>query len=110
MNIRIVFALFAIVTAPLCHPIYAQKWDAKIRGSWISKNNEAIELVTSNKVIDIVVSSKAKSCIKVAANFLASDIEKITGKKPKIRTKAKENHASIFLATYGEKHIPKVII
>ncbi|QBG47009.1 hypothetical protein EGM51_06225 [Verrucomicrobia bacterium S94] len=83
---------------------WAQEWNAPVRGSWIA--DTGLTLVGKDRVADIVVSPDAHSCVKQAAKFLASDIEKITGQKPDIVPKVRNNKPFIRLATAGSDRVP----
>ncbi|AUP78823.1 glycosyl hydrolase 115 family protein [Flavivirga eckloniae] len=92
--------------------LLAQHWQEPVRGAWLHDSgieNEGVVLVEDNRVVDIVVSSNTNSAVKQAALFLASDIEKITGKKPEIVSKSNTENPAIHLVTLGEGVIPKEI-
>ncbi|WP_139959857.1 hypothetical protein [Flavicella sediminum] len=109
MKLKFIFLVSIFMFTNLLN---AQSWESVVRGSWVEKgslNTKSIALVDASKLVDIIVSSKEHSCVRQAAFFLAADIEKITGKKPKIRTKARKGKSAIHLSTYGAKNIPNEV-
>lgn len=84
----------------------AQEWEGQVRGSWISNDQEGLELVKEKTVVDIVVSKNANPNVKQAAIFLASDLEKVTGQKPAIVSAIPKEKPFIKLATVGKDKVP----
>ena len=76
-------------------------WSAPVRGSWVSEDGKGLSLWNA----DIVVDAQAHSCVKQAAEFLAQDLEKITGKRPGIIHRPGKK-PFIRLATLGQTETP----
>ncbi|MFK7863816.1 MAG: hypothetical protein AB8B95_06255 [Pseudohongiellaceae bacterium] len=91
--------------------LHAQSWDQIKRGAWLGEADSAENLVLVNDrfVADIVISPEAHSAVRQAAEFLAADIEKISGKKPRIRTSSTSGVPTINFATAGRSPIPPQI-
>jgi hypothetical protein len=84
-------------------------WEAVLRGSWLQEDTSAannLMLVGKGRVCEIVVGRNENSAVKQAAEFLAGDIEKISGVKPPIVGVPSKNVVSIRLATIGTSEIP----
>ncbi|WP_075589832.1 glycosyl hydrolase 115 family protein [Labilibacter marinus] len=104
--------LYLILLLVSFSDVLAQGWDEPIRGSWVldeKQSDSTFVLVSNNELVDIVVSSKEKSCVLQAAKFLASDIQKITGQKPNIIDKPVKGKKSIRLVTLGNVAVGKTI-
>lgn len=84
----------------------------QIRGSWIRKGkiqDGDVILSQNSKVCQIVVTPGENSAVQQAAQFLANDIEKISGSRPSIVRKSDGKYSAIHLVTYGKSTIPKEI-
>src|SRR5438874_2324737 len=96
---RVVLAIVVLVLAPTA---LAQEWSQLLRGSWVREGpaqaDDAI-IADGNGVCDIVVPDSENSAVKQAAAFLAGDIEKITGKRPAIVAKSRDEHRGINIYT-----------
>jgi hypothetical protein len=90
---------FAILV--LCSIASGQQWTDRVCGSWVGDKNtkERVVLVDGDNVCEIVVAAEEQSPVQQAARFLASDIEKISGKRPQIVSKPSNAHAAIHLRT-----------
>jgi hypothetical protein len=102
--------LFALV----CAPVFAQSdpWTTPRRGSWVQTGPGAqgdVTLANRDSVGEIVVGSNEASSVRQAAEFLAGDIEKITGRRPPILDSPSGNRVSIRLVTVGNARLPATI-
>ena len=74
-------------------------WTSSVRGSWVQTGPAAagdVTLATKDTVAQIVVADDEGANVHQAAEFLAGDIEKISGHKPAIvksATRAAASHA-----------------
>jgi hypothetical protein len=87
----------------------AQEWTAPIRGSWIQSGTptaRAVVLCGPGQNCEIVVSGREGSAVQQAAFFLASDIEKISGVRPKLVSSPNPGVVAIRLITVGNEDIP----
>lgn len=87
--------IFAISAAAQNAP-----WTSQVRGSWVQRGSPAagdITLAAKGMVSQIVVSEAENSAVHQAANFLAGDIEKISGYRPAIVKSATAGNTSIRL-------------
>ena len=77
-----------LATILSCPPAaMAQEWEGPVRGSWVRDGEpepEDVMLVDAGGVAEIVLAESAGSIMRRAAEFLAGDIEKITGQRPAI--------------------------
>jgi hypothetical protein len=96
-NARVKNPCYFLIAVLFVAPAFAQSWSDRVRGSWVADENDAngVVLATKDSICDIVVDPKEESNVHVAAGFLQADIEKITGQKPAIVPKPRENHAVI---------------
>ncbi|MDV6167142.1 glycosyl hydrolase 115 family protein [Flavobacterium sp. DG1-102-2] len=87
-------------------------WDKTLRGAWIQDDQQGVKdviLAGNGKVCEIVVGKNENSAVRQAAEFLAGDLEKICGSKPKIVESASKNAVSIRLVTLGNSDIPSEV-
>jgi hypothetical protein len=83
-------------------------WSAPLRGMWVQNNKplaKDVMLVGKGKACEIVVSNDEDSAVKQAALFLAGDIEKICGVKPKIVAVPSKDVVHIRLVTLDKGHL-----
>lgn len=104
--LQILFLIFLPVAE-----VYSQDlpWSVPLRGSWVQAGQPGkkdIVLVDKEKTCTIVVGNNESSAVKQAAAFLASDIEKISGKRPPVMPEAGKRDICIRLATVGNGEIP----
>jgi hypothetical protein len=88
-------------------------WSTPLRGSWVQTGEAAsgdVTLASGAGVADIVVADGEASCVKQAAEFLAGDIERISGRRPPIVTAPTTNHVSIRLVTLGRGDAPPAAV
>jgi hypothetical protein len=88
-------------------------WSTPLRGSWVQENVPSaggITLASPGAVADIVISDAEPSNVRQAAEFLAGDIEQISGHKPPIVRAPVAGHASIRLTTLGRGDAPPAAI
>ncbi|MCA1638428.1 MAG: glycosyl hydrolase 115 family protein, partial [Acidobacteria bacterium] len=91
----------------------AQDWSQAVRGTWIQdgalREGDTV-LAGGNAGCEIVVSEREHSAVRQAVNFLAGDIEKITGYKPPIISTPSGRRVAIHLATLSNDEIPRQIV
>src|SRR5438477_13187389 len=89
-------ALIAGALLLLAQSALAQEWSQAVRGSWVregpAQHGDAV-IADENGVCDIVVAESENSAVKQAAEFVAGDIEKITGKGPASVAKSSDDHS-----------------
>jgi hypothetical protein len=98
------FAAFALAL-----PLFAQNapWTATLRGSWVAAAPAAGDVTVSTA--QILVADDEPIAVRQAAQFLASDIEKISGHKPTIAASPSANSPAIHLVTAGHPGIPAAV-
>ena len=105
---------FMLLCASVCGPVFAQSdpWASPRRGSWVQTGPATLGDVTlagGDNVCDIVVARNEASPVRQAAEFLAGDIEKISGKRPLIVESPSANRVNIRLVTVGNAVLPAII-
>jgi hypothetical protein len=88
-------------------------WSTPLRGSWVQGGQAAagdVTVANSAGAADIVVADAEGSCVKQAAEFLASDIEKISGRRPAIVKAPVVGHVSIRMMTLGRGDAPPAAV
>jgi hypothetical protein len=98
----------------ICIPAFAQNapWTATLRGAWVQAGALAtgdVTLASRDATASIVVSAAENSAVHRAAEFLAADIEKISGHRPPIVATADTSRAAIRLVTIGNGEIPAAV-
>lgn len=83
----------------------AQEWKAPVRGSWV-RTGAAQQGDISLAQCDLILAENAPSSVRQAATFLATDIEKLTGRKVALLTSPSEGHTPIYLLTLGDPRVP----
>src|ERR1044072_9073154 len=86
----------------LGHWSFGQEWAGPVQGSWVREGEaQAGDAVIADEkgVCEIVVGETENPAVKRAAECLAGDIEKITGKKPAIVPKPVSARRGIHLST-----------
>jgi len=97
------FILFSSLALAQTEP-----WTTPLRGSWIQSETPAagdVSLAGS----EIVVAGTENSAVKQAAQFLAGDIEKISGHKPAIVGTATAGRTAIHMVTVGQGEVPAAV-
>ena len=87
-------------------------WTSTLRGSWVQIQTPAqgdVTLAAAGAVCQIVVAGDENAAVHQAAEFLAGDIEKISGRKPAIVTTPSGAGVSIRLVTLGHGQIPAAV-
>jgi hypothetical protein len=87
-------------------------WTGTIRGSWVETGTAAVGEVTlsaKDGVGQIVVADDENTAVHQAAEFLAGDIEKISGHKPAIVRTAADDRVNIRLVTAGHGQLPAAV-
>jgi hypothetical protein len=100
--------LFCSAALAACLHAQTEPWGAPLRGSWVETGAPAagdVTLVSPAATCQIVIAADEPSSVHQAAEFLASDIEKITGRKPSIAASSAAGPA-IHMATVGHPGIP----
>jgi hypothetical protein len=84
-------------------------WSSVRRGSWVETAAPAagdVQLSSRNVTAPIVVAADENSAVHQAAEFLAADIEKISGRRPRIVAAAPASGPAIHLVTLGAAQLP----
>jgi len=84
-------------------------WTTVLRGSWVQTAGPSagdIVLASKDHVCEIVVSDDEDSAVRQAAEFLAGDIEKISGHKPVLVKTPSADRTGIRLVTLGHGQLP----
>src|ERR1019366_6694649 len=87
-------------------------WTGTLRGAWVEAAPAAsddVTLAAKDNVAQIVVADDENTAVHQAAEFLAGDIEKISGYKPAIVKAATNDKVNIRLVTLGHGQIPSVV-
>src|SRR6266567_7168640 len=96
----------------LCASAQTAPWTTPLRGSWVQTGTPAqgdVILAAKDGASEIVVSDDENSVVHQAAEFLAGDIEKISGYKPSIVKMPSRNRVSIRLMTLGHGNLPAAV-
>jgi len=109
MTLRRVCMIVCLLT-----PAAAQNapWTAPIRGSWVQTGpagQDDVTLASKDSVGQIVVADDENAAVHQAAEFLAGDIEKISGQRPAIVKTAGGGKVNIRLMTIGHGQAPAAI-
>jgi Glycosyl hydrolase family 115 len=86
-------------------------WTTPLRGSWVQTGTAAqgdIVLATHDGTSQIVVGDDENAAVHQAAEFLAGDIEKISGHRPQI-VKMPGDRVNIRLVTLGHGEVPAAV-
>ena len=87
-------------------------WTAVLRGSWVRTGPTApgdVTLAADRSSARIVVSNDESTAVHQAAEFLAGDIEKISGHRPQIGNASADGLPNIHLVTLGHSAIPNAV-
>jgi hypothetical protein len=87
-------------------------WTAPLRGSWVARGAAApgdVVIAARGAVSQIVVGADENSAVRQAAEFLAGDIEKISGYRPEIAATAAAGRVHIRLLTLGHGTAPAAV-
>jgi hypothetical protein len=87
-------------------------WTSAVRGSWVERGTAAagdVTLASKDNVSQIVVADDENTAVHQAAEFLAGDIEKISGYKPAIINIATNGKTNIRLVTVGHGQAPAAV-
>ena len=110
MNSRRIALFFVFILMSLSIAIAQEKpWTAPVRGTWVQTGAQQpgdVVLAARGNGCEIVVGAGEKSNVRQAAEFLAGDIEKISGFRPAIVATPSGDKASIRLMTLGQGDIP----
>src|SRR5215471_3977893 len=100
-------ALLCLLTIPG----FAQTdpWSAVRRGSWVQTGAQAagdVQISSRTATAPIVIAANENSAVRQAAEFLAADIEKISGRRPQIVPAAPTSGPTIHLVTLSAAQLP----
>jgi len=87
-------------------------WTTPLRGSWVQTGPPAqgdVILAGRDRASEVVVSDDENSAVHPAAEFLAGDIEKISGYRPRVVKTPGGDRVSIRLVTLGHGEAPAAI-
>ena len=87
-------------------------WTATLRGAWVETGPAApgdVTLSSKESVGQIVIANDENSAVRQAGEFLAGDIEKISGYRPQIVSSPTGDRAAIHLVTLGHGPLPGAI-
>lgn len=87
-------------------------WTATLRGAWVETGPAApgdVQLAGRDRVSQIVVAADENSAVHQAAEFLAGDIEKISGHRPEIAAAPAADRVHIRLVTLGHGEVPPAV-
>jgi hypothetical protein len=95
-------------------PLQAQAvpWSAPLRGSWVQAGRIEkgdVVLARDKDGSEIVVSTEENAAVHQSAEFLAGDIEKISGYRPPVVAEASGKQSAIRLVTLGQGPVPEGI-
>lgn len=113
-RIRIIpYALIALCACASSRaPAQTAPWTTALRGSWVQTGSASpgdVILAGTESVSQIVVGDGENAAVRQAAEFLAGDIEKISGHKPPLVKMASGDGVSIRLVTLGHGDLPAAI-
>jgi hypothetical protein len=87
-------------------------WTARLRGSWVQAGSPAagdVTLAAPGVTAEIVVAADESTNVRQAADFLAGDIQKISGRSPVIAATPTAGRAHIRLVTLGHGAVPPAV-
>src|SRR5271165_2256318 len=87
-------------------------WTATLRGAWVQTGPAAagdLTLASKDSVSQIVVADDESSNVHQAAEFLAGDIENISGHRPQIVKTPAADQVTIRMVTLGHGEIPTAV-
>ena len=109
-SLSVLLAAFCL----LAFPASAQNtpWTAVLRGSWVRTGppgSGGVILASAGTTASIVVADDETSAVHQAAEFLAGDIEKISGHRPAIANIPASGRPNIYLVTLGNGPVPAAV-
>src|SRR5690349_3210567 len=87
-------------------------WTTPLRGSWVQTGTLAqgdVILAGRDGAAQIVVGDNENAAVHQAAEFLAGDIAKISGRRPSIETTPSREGGNIHLVTLGIGAVPAAV-
>src|SRR5581483_8149539 len=111
-GIRVVPFLLILSAIPANAAAQDAPWTSVLRGSWVRTGPPAagdVTLAANRSTARIVVSDDESTAVHQAAEFLAGDIEKISGHRPEIGTASAASLSNIHLVTLGHAAIPDAV-
>ena len=99
----------AAQAAPAPQPATAGPWTEPVRGSWVRlgpAGSSDVVLASGGSGVEIVVGSAENLNVRQAAEFLAGDIQAISGYRPPIVATPTAGRGSIRLVTLGNGTVP----
>ncbi len=114
LRLSVLSAAFAFAQFAFAQLAFAQSvpWIGIVRGSWVETGPTApgdVTLAATGNVGQIVVADNENTAVRQAAEFLAGDIEKISGQRPAIAVTASDSKVNIRLVTLGNGPIPAAV-
>jgi hypothetical protein len=103
---------FACLLLALSAFAQTNPWTTVLRGSWVQTGPVAtgdVAFASKDAVCQIVVGDDENAAVHQAAEFLAGDIEKISGHKPAIVKTAGDGQVNVRLVTLGHGAIPAAV-
>ncbi|HUP03207.1 MAG TPA: glycosyl hydrolase 115 family protein [Bryobacteraceae bacterium] len=104
-------ALFGLALTPALVLAQEAPWTGVLRGAWVRSGAAQpgdVTLASAGATCQIVAAASEDSAVHQAAEFLAGDIEKISGRRPAIVT-APAAGVNIHLVTLGNGQTPAAI-
>lgn len=90
----------------------AQPWTARLRGSWVQTGPSSagdVTIAAPDRTAEIVVAAEENSNVRQAADFLAGDMQKISGHYPVIAATPTAGRVHIRLVTVGHGDVPAAV-
>src|ERR1700730_9782596 len=87
-------------------------WTTPLRGSWVQTGPPApgdVVLAGRDRVSEVVVGDDENSAVHQAAEFLAGDIQRISGYRPAVVKTPSADRIGIRLVTLGHGEVPSSI-
>jgi len=96
----------------LCASAQTAPWTTPLRGSWVQTGPAAtgdVTLAAKDSASEIVVGDGENAAVHQAAEFLAGDIEKISGYRPPVVKTPGGDRVAIRLVTLGHGDVPATV-
>src|SRR3974377_789257 len=99
------------VLLPVCAWAQTAPWSTTLRGSWVETGSAQGSVIVAGKSnpSEIVVGGAENSIVRQAAQFLAADLEKISGAKVPIVQTPTTGRSAIRMVTLGNDQIPAAV-
>ena len=109
-SLSVFFPVFCLLTVPASAQNTA--WTAVLRGSWVRTGPAArgdVTLASAASTASIIVADDENRAVHQAAEFLAGDIENISGHRPAVGNTPASGRPNIRLATLGNAAVPATV-